>query len=171
MTLRISGIFLCLIAIMLAPFPALAGEPRLIKTDGQWNSYVVLEGGKAAACYMASKPVSSKGKYAKRGAAYAIITHRPPDRTKNVFNYQAGYTYKPGSDVTVEIDGVKFMLYTSADTAWAQDSDTDNKLAKAISSGKSMTVRGMSSKGTETTDTISLDGSGAAYERITGECY
>jgi hypothetical protein len=120
---------------------------------------------------MASKSKMAEPKDKKRGVAYAIITNRPSDGTKNVFSYLAGYSYKPGSEVTVDIDGQKFLLFTQGDTAWAPDADTDNKLAKAIRSGKVMTVKGTSTAGKTTTDTVSLNGSGSAHDAISKECY
>ena len=106
-----------------------------------------------------------------RGDAYAIITDRPADNAKNVFSYIAGYTFKPGAEASVEIDGQKFALFTQGDTAWAPDADTDNKITAAIKAGKVMIAHGVSAKGAKTADTIPLAGSGDAYKKIDDECY
>lgn len=149
--------------------PASAQEPQLLETYDDWNVYVFNEeAGKV--CYMASKPAKAEGNYSKRGDIFALITNRPAEGTKNVFSYITGYSYRAGSDATVEIDGKKFMLFTQDDTAWAPDADTDSKLAEAIKSGSNMVVKGVSGRGTATTDTFSLKGSTAAYDRITKEC-
>jgi hypothetical protein len=165
-----------------AAFPAHAGEPRLIKKFSDWDTYKFTEGDDLV-CYMATKAKiagqkepdpkqqSHLGKLDNKRTAYAIITNRPGDGTRNVFSYLAGYSYKPGSEVTVDIDGQKFMLYTSEDSAWTADADTDNKITKAIKSGKTMTVKGTPAKGKPSTDTISLKGSTDAHEAISRECY
>lgn len=146
-----------------------AGEPRLVASHGDWDAYVFIENGNKV-CYMASKPKKDEGKYTRRGDIYALITHRPSEGTKNVFSYITGYTYKRGSDATIQIDSKKHDLFTQDDTAWAPDAETDKALAKEIREGSKMIVRGTSARGTKTKDTFSLKGSTKAYERISKEC-
>lgn len=151
--------------------PALAEDPQPIGQFGEWQAFSYTEDGQRV-CYMAAKPKpeNMKGKYSQRGDVFALITHRPGEGTKNVFSYITGYTYKPGSDTTVNIDGNSFLLFTQDDTAWAPDADTDNKLADHIRKGSKMVVTGTSSRGTLTTDTYSLRGSSAAHDAITKAC-
>lgn len=157
------------IGISLCPYQAQAAEPKPLGVHGEWQAFVFNEGGEKV-CYMASQPTSAKGNYSSRGDIFALVTHRPAEGTRNVFSYITGYTYKPGSDATVKIDGDSFLLFTQDDTAWAPDADTDNKLTDYIRKGSNMVVTGTSSRGTLTTDTFSLRGSGAAYDAITREC-
>lgn len=143
--------------------------PRLAGAYEAWEAYVFTEDGKKV-CYMVSQPGNKEGDYTKRGDPFALITHRPGDNTRNVFSYITGYTYKPGSEAVLTIDDKKFALFTKDKTAWAPDAETDNKIVEALKAGSSMTVVGTSSRGTVTTDTFSLKGSGKAYERISKEC-
>lgn len=147
----------------------MADEPRLIETSGDWSAYVFMEDGKKV-CYMASQPKKAEGDYTRRGDIFALITHRPGENTKDVFSYITGYSYKPGSDVTVTIDSDKFTLFSQDDTAWASDASTDGKISQAIRKGSKMVIKGVSSRGTQTTDTFSLKGSGAAHSAISKEC-
>ena len=178
---------ICLGLLILAtPLVALAGEPRLLATFGKWDAYIYLDNGHKV-CYMASKanqPLHSDEELEKkppapkvvdmdknrRGDPYAVLTERPADHQKNIFSYMAGYTYKPGSKTTVSIDGQDFTLFTKGDTAWSPDDATDSKIAKAMQSGKIMTVDGVSAKGQKTTDKLFLDGASGAYDKITKEC-
>lgn len=146
-----------------------AGEPRLMGTYGDWLAYSFVEDGNKV-CYMASKPKKDEGNYSRRDDIFALITHRPSEDTKDVFSYIAGYTYKSGSDVTIDVAGKKFTLFTQGGTAWTPDADTDARLSKAIRAGSNMVVRGTSSRGTATKDTFSLKGSTAAHKKITAEC-
>ena len=146
-----------------------AAQPDKIGKFGAWTAYVLMERGNKV-CYMVSKPTKAKGKYTNRGEIFALITHRPSENTKDVFSYITGYTYKQGSDATVTIDGKRFILFTQDDTAWAPDAQADSKLAKAIQKGSRMVVKGTSARGTLTTDTYSLKGSGSAYRAITKKC-
>jgi hypothetical protein len=98
------------------------------------------------------------------------VTHRPAEKSRNVFSVMAGYTYKSDSTVTVTIDGQAFVLFTHNDSAWAPDAATDARLADALRKGSSMVIKGTSSKGTDTTDTYGLKGSGAAFDLINKTC-
>ena len=119
---------------------------------------------------MASQPEKAQGNYTRRGEIFALITHRPGDDSFDVVSFVAGYTYKKNQDVSVNIDGRKFTLFTQADTAWTSDAATDKALADAIQAGNKMVVVGYSTRGTKTTDTYSLAGSSAAYDAITSAC-
>lgn len=148
---------------------ASADEPELIGRHGDWTAYKFMEGGNKV-CYMASQPKTSKGNYSKRGDVFALVTHRPSENTKNVFSYITGYTYKPDSEVTLEIGSEKFSLFTDNDRAWTQDDSADQALTDALRKGSKMVVKGVSSRGTQTTDNFSLKGTGGAYDAITKEC-
>ena len=149
--------------------PAQASESTQISTHGSWAVYTFMENGNKV-CYMAATPSKAQGDYSSRGNVYALITHRPAEGTKNVFSYITGYPYKEGSEVSVEIGGQKFSLFTQDETAWAADADADNRLTDAIRKGSNMVVKGTSKRGTLTTDTFSLSGSGDAYTAMSKEC-
>ncbi len=146
-----------------------AGEPRLMGSYGDWDAYVFFEAGNKV-CYMASQPKKKEGNYTKRGEPFMLITHRPADNTRDVFSYITGYTYKSGSEAHAKVNGHDFVLYTQGETAWGPDAETDRRLAEAIKNGSSLILTGVSSRGTETTDTFSLKGSSKAYRRISSEC-
>lgn len=148
---------------------AQAAEPKLIGEHGDWSSYVFMENNNKV-CYMVSQPKKTSGNYTKRGEVYALVTHRPAEKSKNVFSYIAGYTYKPGSEVTVSVNNQNFRLFTQDDSAWASDEATDNKITDAIKRGSSLVIKGASSRGTETTDTFGLSGSSSAFKAISSEC-
>lgn len=163
------NLVLALALLIFSASGAKAGEPRLIGTHGDWSAYVFIEDG-SKVCYMASQPKKAEGNYTRRGEIFALITHRPAEGTKNVFSYITGYTYKPGSDATVKIDGKRTVLFTQDDTAWAPDPKSDNNLSKAIRSGSKMVIKGTSARGTVTTDTFGLSGSTKAHAAISKEC-
>lgn len=147
-----------------------AAEPKLLGTYGDWAAYTFEENGNKV-CYMASKPIKEEGDYTRRGDVFALVTHRPAEKSKNVFSYITGYTYKTNSDVTVTIDGnQRFTLFTHKDMAWANTAEDDNKLADALRKGSRFVVKGTSSRGTLTTDTFSLKGSSAAHDAISKAC-
>lgn len=159
-----------LAAVLIAPAgTARAAEPSLLGQFGEWSAYVFNEdGGKV--CFMTAQPKKMEGNYTKRGDVFAQITHRPAEGSKDVFSYITGYSFKAGSDANITIDGETFALFTQDDTAWAPDAVTDEKLAQALRKGSTMTIKGTSSRGTLTTDTFNLKGTGAAHDAINKEC-
>lgn len=160
---------LALAGALFTATPALAEDPRSLGEFGDWAAYVFTEDGNKV-CYMASQPRKKEGNYSRRGDVFALITHRPAENSKNVFSYITGYSYKAGSDATATIDGKDFALFTQDDTAWAPDAATDDKITAALRKGSSLIVKGTSSRGTLTTDTFGLKGSGAAHDAISKEC-
>ena len=161
------------LATVIAPFifasQAIAQTPQLIGNYGDWSAYSFNENG-SKVCYMVSQPKKAEGNYSKRGDVFALVTHRPGENTKNVFSYITGYTYKDGSDVTVQVNSQTFTLFTEKDMAWTPDQDSDNRLADSIRKGSDLVVKGTSSRGTLTTDTYSLKGSGDAHDAINKAC-
>lgn len=140
-----------------------------LSNPGKWKAYSFVENGEKV-CYMTSTPITDAGNYTTRGDIAAFITHWPSNSSKDVFSYVAGYPYKKASDVSVQIGGQTFSLFTQGEMAWAPDENTDKRLISAIKRGSKMIVKGTSSRGTLTTDTYSLEGSTAAYNAITKEC-
>lgn len=145
------------------------GEPRLLAKYGDWSAYMFIENG-SKVCYMISQPQTAQGNYSKRGKIYALITNRPAEGSRDVFSYITGYSYKAGGDATLDVDGTTYTLFTQDETAWAPDAESDRAISRAIRDGSRMVVKGVSSRGTETTDTFSLKGSSKAYQRISDEC-
>jgi invasion protein IalB len=83
-----------------------------------------------------------------------------------------GYAFAPNADVTVDVDGAKFKMFLDAshpDTAWSVQ-DTEGALVAAMKKGSSMTLTGVSKRGTTVTDTYSLAGISAALDAIAKEC-
>jgi invasion protein IalB len=148
---------------------ALAQAPQPIGDFGNWQALTFVEEGNTG-CYMLSEPDRMEGAYKSRGEVYALITHRPADNTRDVVTIIAGYDFKPKSEVTVQIGGEKFALFTDGGMAWALDAEQDRALVDAMKNGSSMVVLGVSTRGTKTTDTYSLSGFTKAYNSISDAC-
>ena len=157
------------LSVGLATATVQAANPKSIGTFKDWSAHLLVEG-KNKICYLHGEPKKSAGKYTKRGATYLQVAHRTRPKAKNEVSVTAGYLYKSGSQVTVTIDGKKFVLFTQADTAWAGDENPDDVLVAAMRAGRAMIVSGTSSRGTVTTDTYSLAGFTAAHRAIGKAC-
>jgi len=121
-------------------------------------------------CMMWSQPEKAEGKYKKRGEIFVFVTHRPEDRETNKVSFEIGYTFKKSSEVRVTIDGQSYTLYTDRSTAWSYNAKDDQRMVKAMRAGRTMTMEGTSSRGTQTHDTYSLSGFSAAHNAINERC-
>jgi hypothetical protein len=146
-----------------------AAADKVLGLYGDWGAQT-FTGGKNTGCSMWSQPTKDEGKYKQRGPIYAYVTHRPWDKRVNEVSISAGYAYKKDSTVQVRIGGEKFTLFTDGETAWSRSPKEDKQLVDAMKRGNAMVVTGTSSKGTQTTDSYSLNGFGKAYEAIAKAC-
>ncbi len=144
--------------------------PKLIGDYNDWSAYTFKEGN-SVVCYMASTPKKDEGSYTKRGDIYVIVTHRPKDKSFDVVNFVAGYTFKPNSKIVVKIGKESFdSFFTEDDKAWTINDASDKALVKAMFRGERMIVEGTSNRGTKTKDTYSLKGFARAYKAINAKC-
>jgi len=167
MVMRFIFAFLSIFVAGLLTGPLSAAE--IIDTYGDWTAFKDTENGRSL-CYAGSEPKKSEGKYNKRGDIYVLVTHRPAEKLLGVISVAAGYTYKPGSEPSLAIGAEKFSLFTDADMAWANDQPTDAAIVRAMKAGREMIVKGISSRGTKTSDSYSLKGFTAAYRAIGKAC-
>lgn len=161
--------FFILTLTLLASLPAMAQEAKILSSHKDWTAFTVKDGD-SQICYMASNPKSSEPKGAKRGDITFFVSHKPAENTKNVVSFIAGYPYQSGSQATLSIDGTIYKLFTHQDMAWAKTAKDDTAIANALRKGSRLTIKGTSQRGTNTTDTFSLSGTGAAYDAISKAC-
>ena len=163
-----AALFLSTVAMAGAAF-AQAKDPTPLGESGDWAAYAYkAKGGKV--CYIVSQPKGSAPKTAKRDPVFFLITHRPGQSVRNEVSTIIGYLFKKDVNVAVKIDGNDFTLFTNGDGAWADTKDKDKKVVASMKKGKSMTVKGTSERGTETTDTYSLKGISGALDKIDAAC-
>ncbi|WP_019646783.1 invasion associated locus B family protein [Novispirillum itersonii] len=166
-----SGALCALMALSIAP-EGHAAETKTLGVFGSWTAYSFTENGKQV-CYMAARPSKADGNFASRGDIYALITHRPGQKSLNVFSIVAGYAYSMDSEDLVQVSIGKriFKLFTQGERAWTHDDKADQALSDAIrKGGADMIVRGKSMRNAETVDTYSLIGAPKALEAIDSAC-
>jgi hypothetical protein len=150
--------------------PALAQDGlQDLGTFKDWQAHSYKEGGKLV-CTMFSVPKSSEGDYTKRGDVFAFVTHRPAHNRVDEVSVNIGYTFKKSAPVDVVISGTTHELFSDRSTAWTRDGKSDRALVRAMRAGAEMIVKGVSSRGTRTTDTFSLSGFSAAHNAINNAC-
>jgi Invasion associated locus B (IalB) protein len=147
-----------------------AGTPsERLGAAGAWTAYAYTEkSGKV--CYLVGGPNRSEPAGAKRKRPLAMVTHRTAEKVANVVSFAQGQPLKEGSDVSLEIGGAKFDLFTKGDSAWARTAELDKTIVEAMARGKQALVKAMPQKGPATTDTYSLAGFAQALALIDKAC-
>jgi invasion protein IalB len=152
--------------------PAVAGaEPTLIGQFGTWGAYTATANGKKV-CFALAKPITSKTNPPNRprDPAYAFVSTRPAEKVVNEVSVMIGYALKPGSESTVDVGGASFAMYTQGDGLWIKNAAEEERLVDAMRRSADAVVKGVSAKGTETTDTFSLKGLAQALDKIAQDC-
>jgi hypothetical protein len=141
---------------------------RLGSAD-RWTAYAYSEkSGKV--CYVAGEPKKTEPAAGKRKHPVAMVTHRPGEKVANVVSFVEGYPLKEGSEVSLDVGGAKFDLFTKGDGAWARTPELDKAIVEAMTKGKQAVVKGTPQKGLATTDTYSLAGFAQALALIDKAC-
>lgn len=146
-------------------------EPTLIGQFGNWGAYVASPNGRKV-CFALAKPSSSKTTPPNkpRDPAYAFISTRPAEKVVNEVSVMIGYPLKPGADSTVDVGGASFSMYTQGDGIWIKNAAEEERLVEALRKAPDLTVKGVSAKGTASTDTFSLKGLGQALDKVAQAC-
>ena len=152
---------------------AVAGsaEPTLIGQFGTWGAYTATPNGKKV-CFALAKPSSSKTNPPNRprDPAYAFVSTRPAEKVINEVSIMIGYALKPGSESSLEVGGASYAMYTQGDGLWIKNAAEEERMVDAMRKAADVTVKGISAKGTETTDTFSLKGLSQALDRLAQDC-
>lgn len=146
-------------------------EPTLIGQFGSWGAYTAAPGGKKV-CFALAKPSSSKTNPPNRprDPAYAFISTRPAEKVVNEVSVMVGYPLKPGSESTIDVGSASFAMYTQGDGIWIKNAAEEDRLVEAMRKGAEITVKGVSSRGTASTDVFSLKGLSQALDKVAQAC-
>jgi invasion protein IalB len=166
------------LAILMAglAWPTLAvaqqpASPQLLATYGDWAAYTGNSAGRKV-CFALAKPASAEtvppGR--PRDPAYLFVSTRPAENIRNEVSVIVGYPLRPNSEATVEIGADKYAMYTQNDGAWIKNAAEEARMVDAMRKGADLVVKGVSSRGTQSTDRYSLKGLGQALDKVGQEC-
>lgn len=155
------------------PAVAAAGgaQPRLLGQYGDWGAYEASPAAKKV-CFAISKPTASSTipPNRPRNPAYMFISTRPADKVSNEISVVIGYPFKPSSEASAEVGSTSFALYTQQDGGWIKNAAEEAHMIDAMRAGQTAVVKGVSAKGTQSSDTFALKGLSQALDRIAQEC-
>lgn len=152
--------------------PALAAEPRVLGSEGDWTAFI---GDDPKECWAVSPPKSTRNTDAEgnprdvvRSDIRLYVAYRPGQNGE--ISFQGGYPFAPDSTVDVTVGSQTFKLFTEGENAWTGSPDEDAKLISAMRAGSEAVVKGRSTRGTRTNDTFSLMGLTAMTNMARDNC-
>ncbi|GAA3859621.1 invasion associated locus B family protein [Celeribacter arenosi] len=139
--------------------------------------YVFEEAQPTKQCWIVSKPKetvntdsSGRIKSVRRGEILLFVSYAPASGVKGQVSFAGGYPFASGSEVTLEIGGTDYPLFTEGETGWAATPEDDQRIIAAMKRGAAATLTGRSARGTVTKDTFSLLGFTASVEEAAKRC-
>jgi Invasion associated locus B (IalB) protein len=146
-------------------------KPTLLGQYGEWGAYTASPGGKKV-CFAIAKPTSSQTNPPDRprNPVYIFISSRPAEKVSNEISIIVGYPFKPGTEASAAVGSTTYALYTQQDGAWIKNAAEEAQMVDAMRAGQSAVVKGVSAKGTQSSDTFSLKGLAQALDRVGQEC-
>ena len=118
-------------------------------------------------CYIGSIPIKEEGDYTQRGDTYVIV-YKINKSPEMILQVNAGYNYNEKELIQLTVDKKDYELFSQGDTAWS--ANEDKEIIYAMIKGNQMIIKGISSRGTLTTDTYTLTGFTAAHNKLKKDC-
>lgn len=174
--MRISRIFIglvaaCAVSVSWAKAEEVSSNAVANKTD--WTVFVE---DNPKECWGVSEPTDTvntrDGRVvaANRGQILLMVFYRPGSGADGQVAFTGGYPFRDGSQVSLQISGNEFSLFTEGEWAWPASKVDDTKIVSAMKRGATAVLSGVSSRGTNTKDTFSLQGFTAAVEDAEKRC-
>jgi len=121
-------------------------------------------------CYVGSLAIETDLPPEKIRGDYYILVYKNIGDTETVIQIEAGYDYKLGSKINVQIDKGDYQFYTTEDLQGAAWTEEDNKVIYAMKKGLKLKVTGQSTRGTITNDIYTLKGFTASVNKLEADC-
>lgn len=162
-------------AMALFAFSAQAQSSNVVGNNSDWFVFEETEPNKQ--CWSVSSPketlntdTAGRPKAVRRGDIMLFVSYAPAAGVDGQVSFAGGYTFASGSDVTMEISGNSYSLFTDGETAWAKTPQDDSQIIAAMKRGAEVTLTGRSSRDTVTKDTFSLMGFTASVDDASRRC-
>ncbi|MBC7151584.1 MAG: hypothetical protein H5U22_19550 [Rhizobium sp.] len=154
------------VAIILASSAlAAAQSPTRIEQFKAWGAYSYKSNG-GNVCYVLSVPTAKEPASVNHGDIFFVVSQRPGQNISYEPQAMMGYPLKETSKVNVTIDDRNFVMFVKETSAWVENAAEEPALVAAMKTGKAMTVKATSARGTGTSYTYSLSGISAALKKI-----
>ncbi len=167
---------LTMTGLTMTGLPLAAQELAMVDSETDWSVYVA---DSPKECFIISKPTTwsaqrdGQAVTVRRGDIRFYISIIPGEQITNEPAFLAGYPLKQDVPLEIKIKDTTVALYPNAEInpeyAWPRPED-DSGLLAAMRGGAEAIIVGQSARGTITTDTFSLIGFTAAFEKAKELC-
>ncbi|MEX0627328.1 MAG: invasion associated locus B family protein [Cucumibacter sp.] len=151
-----------------------AGGAEAATKLGEHNYWIAWQDTDAAGkiCYISSQPQTVDPTTVTRSPIYFTVTHRAGSDKRNEVATIIGYPFLAGEAASAEIDGRAYPMVTdmASEAGWLASVADEPAFIEAMKAGTALVVKGVSTRGTHTTDTYSLSGVTAAMADIDTAC-
>ncbi len=145
------------------------GNALEIGKAGAWGIFTAGEG-RAKTCFIMAQPAERLPKGLTRDPAHIYVSMRQGDATRQEFAVITGYPVKQGADAQVAVGAVNFVGTGQNKNIWLKNPAEEGRFIGEMRKGTSLSIKGTSQKGNDTTDRYPLTGFGQALERAQKEC-
>ena len=121
-------------------------------------------------CYIGSIATETDLSPEKNRGEFYILVYKNIGNPETIVQIEAGYDYKIGPNIMVNIDKGNYTFYTTKDLPSAAWTEEDDKVIFAMKKGLKLVVTGESSRGTVTNDTYTLNGFTSSYNKLIEDC-
>ena len=170
---RTLGLFACSALGLSLAGPVAAEPANLLGVFGNWSAYTTGSGSDLT-CYALSKPRATRPAGTKRSAVYLMISDWPSRKVKAEPQIVYGYQGKENGVAALAVGSDKFAFFIRNNgkdaSSWLQQLGDNDRLIDAMHNGVSAVATGISSRGTKTSDTYSLQGFNDALAKIHAAC-
>jgi invasion protein IalB len=136
---------------------------------GSWSILTTGEG-RSKTCFIMTQPSERLPKGLTRDPAHVYISMRQGEATKHEFSVITGYPLKQGAEAQIAVGNVNFAAVGQNKNVWLRNPAEEPRFIGELRRGSSLTIKGTSQRGNDTTDRYTLTGFGAALERAQKEC-
>ena len=134
-----------------------------------WTAYRITRGDEVF-CFATSGPKQSSPKNVKRSRIAFMVTIWPARSIAGEPSIEIGYPFRKSSKPTVTIKNRQFEMFVDNETAWLSDHSQEKALIDEMKDNVTMVVKGISQRGTKTTDNFSLLGFSNALTKAEAAC-
>jgi hypothetical protein len=148
---------------------------------GAYDGWIAVEAGTGAnrVCYLVGRPTRSESKpaNARRAEISLTVAHYPGANRTNEVTWAAGYPLRDNGPMEIEVARVKVPLSNlnqpNSEKAWTRDEVGNRQAIDAMrnaAANVNAVVKGISGRGTETTDYFALAGFARGLADIDKAC-
>jgi len=166
---KTSIVFVAVFAVVMSVSFAHAQSTKVVNKFKDWALYSHT-GEPATICFISAQPREKKPKEYDKPPSFFYVSAWPNDGVKAEVSIKIGRELQNGSEVTVQIGGRRYRLFSKGDKAFVEDATQELKLIEAMKSGSFMVVRATINDGTQLQETYSLLGVTAAVNAMRRGC-